>query len=47
MKAYEAKVMEHDHKLYERLRKDQVHFVKIYTDEPAVVKLKRLFEGNI
>ncbi len=47
MKAYKAKVAEHDHRLYESLRKDQVHFVKIYTDEQAVVKLKRLFEGNI
>jgi len=47
MRAYEAKVAEHDHKLYEKLRKDQVRFVKIYTDEQAVVKLKRLFEGNI
>ena len=47
IKAYEAKVAEHDHKLYEKLRKDQVRFVKIYTDEPAVVKLKRLFEGNV
>ena len=47
IKAYEAKVAAHDHKLYETLRKDQVRFVKIYTDEHAVVKLKRLFEGNI
>jgi len=47
IKAYEAKVMEHDHKLYERLRKDQVRFVKIYTDESPAVKLRRLFEGNI
>lgn len=47
MKAYEVKVAAHDHKLYEKLRKDQVRFVKIYTDEQAVVKLKRLFEGNI
>ncbi len=47
MKAYEAKVAAHDHQLYERLRKDQVRFVKIYTDEPAIVKLRRLFEGNI
>jgi uncharacterized protein (DUF58 family) len=47
IKAYEARVLEHDHKLYEKLRKEQVHFVKIYTDESAVVKLKRLFEGNI
>lgn len=47
VKAYEAKVLEHDHKLYERLRKDQVRFVKIYTDESPAVKLRRLFEGNI
>lgn len=47
MKAYEAKVAAHDHRLYERLRNDQVRFVKIYTDDQAVVKLKRLFEGNI
>lgn len=47
MKAYAAKVAAHDHKLYETLRKDQVRFVKIYTDEPAVVKLRRLFEGNV
>jgi uncharacterized protein (DUF58 family) len=46
-KAYEAKVLEHDRNLYERLRKDQVRFAKIYTDEQAVVKLKRLFEGNV
>ena len=47
IKAYKAKVAAHDHDLYERLRKDQVCFAKIYTDEQAVVKLKRLFEGNI
>lgn len=47
IKAYEAKVIEHDHKLYEKLRKDQVRFVKIYTDEATVVKLRRLFEGNV
>jgi len=46
-KAYEAKVLEHDRKLYEKLRKDQVRFAKVYTDEQAVVKLKRLFEGNV
>ncbi len=47
IKAYEARVAGHDHQLYERLRKDQVRFVKIYTDESAAVKLRRLFEGNI
>jgi len=47
VRAYETRVAEHDHKLYESLRKDQVRFVKIYTDESAAVKLRRLFEGNI
>jgi len=47
IKAYEKKITEHDHALYEKLRKDQVRFVKIYTDEQPVVKLKKLFEGNV
>ncbi len=46
-KAYEARVLEHDRKLYEKLRKDQVRFAKVYTDEQAIVKLKRMFEGNV
>jgi len=46
-KAYEKQVQEHDRRLYERLRKDQVRFAKVYTDEHAIVKLKRLFEGNV
>jgi len=46
-KAYEAKVLEHDRKLYETLRKNQVRFTKIYTDDQAIVKLKRIFEGNV
>jgi uncharacterized protein (DUF58 family) len=44
--AYAAKVAEHDHKLYECFRKDQVRFTKIYTDDVASVKLRRLFEGR-
>jgi len=44
--AYAAKVAGHDHKLYERFRKDQVRFTKIYTDDVASVKLRRLFEGR-
>ncbi len=44
--AYAAKVAEHDHKLYECFRKDQVRFTKIYTDDAASVKLRRLFEGR-
>ncbi len=44
IKAYANKVQEHDHKLYEQFRKDQVRFVKIYTDENPSVKLRRLFE---
>jgi uncharacterized protein (DUF58 family) len=45
--AYELKVQEHDRKLYERLRKHQVRFVKIYTHEAPVIKLRKLFEGNV
>ncbi len=46
VKAYSAKVHAHDHKLYERLRKDQVRFIKVYTDDVAGVQLRRLFEGR-
>ncbi len=44
--AYAQKVAAHDHKLYERFRKDQIRFSKIYTDDVASVKLRRLFEGR-
>jgi uncharacterized protein (DUF58 family) len=44
--AYAAKVAEHDHKLYERFRRDQIRFTKIYTEDVASVKLRRLFEGR-
>jgi uncharacterized protein (DUF58 family) len=46
VKGYKARVHEHDHKLYERLRKDQVRFIKVYTDDVASVQLRRLFEGR-
>ncbi|MEA3373598.1 MAG: DUF58 domain-containing protein [Campylobacterota bacterium] len=44
--AYKAKVHAHDHALYERFRKDQVRFIKVYTDDVASVQLRRLFEGR-
>ncbi|MBN2895093.1 MAG: DUF58 domain-containing protein [Campylobacterales bacterium] len=44
--AYAAKVAAHDRALFERLRKDQIRFTKIYTDDVAGVKLRRLFEGR-
>jgi uncharacterized protein (DUF58 family) len=44
--AYAQKVAQHDRELYEKLRKDQVRFTKIYTDDVASVKLRRLFEGR-
>jgi uncharacterized protein (DUF58 family) len=43
---YEAKVREHDHALYERLRKDGIRFAKVYTDDHVGVQLRRLFEGG-
>ncbi len=46
VKAYSQKVHAHDHKLYERFRKDKVRFTKIYTDSVASVELRRLFEGR-
>lgn len=44
--AYKAKVHAHDHALYERFRKDQVRFTKVYTDDVPSVQLRRLFEGQ-
>ena len=43
---YIKQVKLHDHKLYERFRKDKVKFTKIYTDSSIGVELKRLFEGR-
>ncbi len=45
VRKYEAKVREHDRKLYERLRKDGIRFTKLYTDDHVGVVLRRLFEG--
>jgi uncharacterized protein (DUF58 family) len=46
VKAYSKKVAEHDHQLFDTLRKDQIRFTKIYTDSLAGVELRRLFEGR-
>lgn len=46
VKAYKARVLAHDRKLYERLRKDQIRFIKVYTDDVPSVQLRRLFEGQ-
>ena len=42
---YAARVLEHDRKLYDRLRKDGIRFAKLYTDDHVGVQLRRLFEG--
>lgn len=47
VRAYHARVLEHDHRLYERFRRDGIRFVKIYTDDHVGVKLRRLFEGAL
>lgn len=46
VKLYKAKVHAHDRKLYERFRRDQIRFIKVYTDDVASVQLRRLFEGS-
>jgi uncharacterized protein (DUF58 family) len=46
VKEYNKKIKEYDHSLYEKLKKDKVKFVKIYTDENPVKNLKRLFMGK-
>ncbi len=43
---YRARVHAHDRELYERFRKDQIRFIKIYTDDVPSVQLRRLFEGQ-
>ncbi len=45
VKKYRAKVLEHDRKLYERLRRDGIRFAKVYTDDHVGAALRRLFEG--
>jgi uncharacterized protein (DUF58 family) len=44
--AYAKKVLAHDRKLYATLRKQQIRFTKVYTDENVAVALRRLFEGR-
>jgi len=46
VKEYAAKVHEHDHNLYNALRKERIRFIKIYTDEDPYIKLRRLFGGR-
>lgn len=46
VKSYKAKVLAHDRRLYERFRKDQIRFIKVYTDDVPAVQLRRLFEGR-
>lgn len=44
--AYVKKVHIHDHRLYDTFRKHQIRFTKIYTDDRANIKIRRLFEGR-
>ena len=46
IEAYAKKVKEHDTKLFETFRKDQIRFVKVYSDDLVGVKLRRLFEAR-
>jgi len=46
VKDYAKKVLLHDRELYATLRKHQIRFGKIYTDENVSVGLRRLFEGR-
>ncbi len=43
---YAKRVHAHDRALYARLRRDQIRFTKVYTDESVSVALRRLFEGR-
>lgn len=47
VRKYHEKVREHDAALFERLRRDGIRATKLYTDAPASVTLRRLFEGRI
>ncbi len=46
VEAYAKKVHAYDRKLYETLRKHQIRFTKVYTNESVGVALRRLFEGR-
>ncbi len=43
---YAKKVHMHDHKLYEALKKQQIRFTKVYTEDNVGVVLRRVFEGR-
>lgn len=43
VKAYAKRVHDHDHNLYESLKKARVRFTKIYTDENPYVAIRRMF----
>jgi uncharacterized protein (DUF58 family) len=46
IKEYNKKIKEQDHLLYEKLKRDKIKFVKIYTDENPIKNLKKLFMGK-
>ncbi len=46
VEVYKKKIIAHDRKLYETLKKDQIRFSKIYTDMNPSVMLRRLFEAR-
>lgn len=43
---YAARVHMHDRQLYEALKKQQIRFTKVYTDDSVGVALRRVFEGR-
>jgi len=44
--SYKKQLQEKDHILYEKLKKDKIRFIKIYTDETPVKSLKKIFLGK-
>jgi uncharacterized protein (DUF58 family) len=44
--SYAKRVQVHDRILFETMRKHQIHFTKVYTDDNPAVKLRRLFEAR-
>ena len=44
--SYAKKVQAHDRILFETMRKHQIRFCKVYTDDIVSVKLRRLFEAK-
>ena len=46
IKEYKRKLKEYDHSLYEKLKRDRIKFVKLYTDENPIKNLKKLFMGK-